>query len=108
MRIINFNTKIDHYNVQHHPDVTRGNRSENEVYREFNNAFDNYLAYKRVRNVSLSSDEFEDLFAFIGSSYEDEHHFCTIMNQVWGLNKPQEYSDYKPWAQRTPAQPHRK
>jgi len=40
------NTIIDHYNVQHHPDVTRGNRSENEVYREFNNAFDSYLAYK--------------------------------------------------------------
>ena len=61
-----------------------------------------------MRNVSLSADEFEDLFAFIGASYEDEQHFINIMNQVWGLNKTQDYLDYKPWAQRTPAQPQKR
>ena len=44
------NNKIDHYDVTHHPDVTRGNRSENEIYREFTNAFDSYLAYKVIKS----------------------------------------------------------
>jgi len=58
-----------------------------------------------MRGSSITAEEFEDFYAFVGASFEDEQKFLTMMTNCWKLNQTPDYLENKPLTQRPNQKP---
>ena len=66
------------YKARSHPDVLAGKRTEKEVLTEFLDTFD-----VGTRDSSVSLAEFEDYYADISASIDDDNYFQLMMWNAW-------------------------
>ena len=65
-----------------HPDVKRGLRSVEDVLQEFVDTFDMHR-YRQTKSDEVTLEEFEDYYANVSASIEEDDYFALILEGVW-------------------------
>jgi len=68
------------YNCNHHPKVISGEMTEDEVFLEFLQNFGD-----KNQDGKISRQEWNDYYAAVSSSVDNDDHFVQLMKQAWGL-----------------------
>uniref|UniRef100_A0A7S3T2W5 EF-hand domain-containing protein n=1 Tax=Strombidinopsis acuminata TaxID=141414 RepID=A0A7S3T2W5_9SPIT len=68
------------YNADHHPKVISGEMTEDEVFLEFLQNFGD-----KNQDGKISRQEWNDYYAAVSSSVDNDDHFVQLMKQAWGL-----------------------
>jgi hypothetical protein len=75
------------YRPRMHPDVQRGIRSVEDVLQEFMDTFDMHR-YGKTGSDDVTYEEFEDYYANVSASVEEDDHFAHILESVWAPEPP--------------------
>jgi calcyphosin len=75
------------YNASKHPDVLQRKKTEDQVLQEFLETFEGYEDMKDLRDGQVTLEEFEDYYAFISCSIDDDKYFELMMNNAWRINE---------------------
>eukprot|EP01031_Cornospumella_fuschlensis_P028030 gene28030-33848_t len=70
------------YNASAHPDVIMGKRTEQEVLREFLDAFET----GKERDGMITPKEFEDYYANVSASIDDDDYFELMIRNAWHIS----------------------
>jgi Ca2+-binding EF-hand superfamily protein len=70
------------YNASKHPDVLAGKRTEDEILREFLDTFD----VGGVKDGVVTRDEFENYYANISASIDNEDYFELMIRNAWHIS----------------------
>jgi len=68
------------YNCSHHPKVQRGEMTEDQAFREFLTSFND-----RNRDGRVTKDEWDEYYAGVSSSIDNDDHFVQLMKTAWRL-----------------------
>tara|TARA_B110000503_G_C6888101_1_gene305570 strand:+ start:209 stop:490 length:282 start_codon:yes stop_codon:yes gene_type:complete len=68
------------YNTTHHPKVISGEMTEDEVFLEFLQNFGD-----KNKDGRVDRQEWNDYYAAVSSSVDNDDHFVQLMKQAWGL-----------------------
>ena len=68
------------YNCTFHPKVQSGEMTEDEVFLEFLANFGD-----KNRDGKISREEFEEYYAAVSSSIDNDEHFVQLMRAAWKL-----------------------
>jgi Ca2+-binding EF-hand superfamily protein len=68
------------YNCSHHPKVQRGEMTEDQAFREFLTSFND-----RNRDGRVTKDEWDEYYAAVSSSIDNDDHFVQLMKTAWRL-----------------------
>lgn len=68
------------YNCNFHPKVQRGEMTEDQALMEFLNNFND-----RNRDGKIQKDEWDEYYAAISSSIDNDQHFIELMQTAWGI-----------------------
>lgn len=68
------------YNTTHHPKVISGEMTEDEVFLEFLQNFGD-----KNKDGKIDRTEWNDYYAAVSSSVDNDDHFVQLMKQAWGL-----------------------
>mmetsp|Transcript_12205 Transcript_12205/g.8519 ORF Transcript_12205/g.8519 Transcript_12205/m.8519 type:complete len:194 (+) Transcript_12205:45-626(+) len=68
------------YNTTHHPKVISGEMTEDEVFLEFLQNFGD-----KNKDGRIDRQEWNDYYAAVSSSVDNDDHFVQLMKQAWGL-----------------------
>eukprot|EP00455_Lapot_gusevi_P039595 TRINITY_DN4440_c0_g2_i1.p1 TRINITY_DN4440_c0_g2~~TRINITY_DN4440_c0_g2_i1.p1 ORF type:complete len:208 (+),score=95.13 TRINITY_DN4440_c0_g2_i1:86-709(+) len=74
------------YDASHDPRVIRGEKTADEVFAEFLNAFEGGAA-NAARNGTITRAEFEDYYKDISSSLDDDNYFVEMIKRCWKLEE---------------------
>ena len=69
------------YNTDFHPKVQDGSMTQDEVFLEFLQNFGD-----KNRDGKISSAEWEEYYAAVSSSIDDDNHFVQLMKAAWRLD----------------------
>ena len=69
------------YNCSFHPKVQSGEMTEDEVFLEFLANFGD-----KNRDGKISSDEWNEYYAAVSSSIDNDEHFVQLMRAAWKLD----------------------
>ena len=69
------------YNCSHHPKVQRGEMTEDQAFREFLQSFND-----RNRDGRITKDEWDEYYAAVSSSIDNDDHFVQLMRTAWKLD----------------------
>ena len=69
------------YNCSHHPKVQRGEMTEDQAFREFLTSFND-----RNRDGRVTKDEWDEYYAAVSSSIDNDDHFVQLMKTAWRLD----------------------
>lgn len=69
------------YNCQMHPKVQNGELTEDEVFLEFLQNFGD-----RNRDGRITTAEWEEYYAAVSSSIDNDDHFVQLMKAAWKLD----------------------
>lgn len=69
------------YNCQMHPKVQNGELTEDEVFLEFLQNFGD-----RNRDGKIQASEWEEYYAAVSSSIDNDDHFVQLMKAAWRLD----------------------
>lgn len=69
------------YNCSMHPKVQNGELTEDEVFLEFLQNFGD-----KNRDGKISAAEWEEYYAAVSSSIDDDNHFVQLMKAAWRLD----------------------
>lgn len=69
------------YNCSHHPKVQRGEMTEDQAFREFLQSFND-----RNRDGRITKDEWDEYYAAVSSSIDNDDHFVQLMKTAWKLD----------------------
>lgn len=69
------------YNASLHPKVRKGEMTEQEVFEEFLSNFND-----RNNNGKIERPEFNDYYAAVSSSIDNDDHFVQLMKMCWRLD----------------------
>ena len=69
------------YNCSMHPKVASGEKTEDEVFLEFLQNFGD-----RDRDGKVSRDEWNEYYAAVSSSVDNDDHFVALMKAAWKLD----------------------
>ena len=80
------------YNAKNNPDVRQGKKTEEDVYTEFMETFqDNHLLKAGPRTKRVTYEEFLDYYNNISMTIKDDDQFVFLIQNAWKLN-PNTYS----------------
>ena len=80
------------YNAKNNPDVRQGKKTEEEVYTDFMDTFqENHLLKAGPRTKRVTYEEFLDYYNTISMGIKDDDQFVFLMQNAWKLN-PNTYS----------------
>ena len=68
------------YNCSFHPKVARGEMTEDQALMEFLNNFND-----RNRDGKIDKDEWNEYYAAISSSIDNDQHFIELMQTAWNI-----------------------
>ena len=81
-----------YYNARRHPKVVSGEKTENEVLKEFLDTFDGnkdglrVISFTRLHcKGTLTLDEFEKYYANVSASIDQDAYFSLMMFNAWKL-----------------------
>ena len=69
------------YNCSFHPKVQSGEMTEDEVFLEFLANFGD-----KNRDGKIQRDEFNEYYAAVSSSIDNDEHFVQLMRAAWKLD----------------------
>ena len=69
-----------HFNCSAHPKVISGDLTEDEAFLEFLANFAD-----ADNSGSISAGEWNEFYAAVSSSIENDQHFCALITQSWNL-----------------------
>jgi len=69
------------YNCNFHPKVQSGEMTEDEVFLEFLANFGD-----KNRDGKIQKDEFNEYYAAVSSSIDNDEHFVQLMRAAWKLD----------------------
>ena len=69
------------YNCSHHPKVQRGEMTEDQAFREFLQSFND-----RNHDGRVTKDEWDEYYAAVSSSIDNDDHFVQLMKTAWRLD----------------------
>ena len=86
------------YNAKNHPDVRSGKKTEDEVLGEFLETFETHhnICDLARRDRRVTPEEFEEYYANVSASVDDDKYFELMMQNAWRLSG--EASKQEPWA----------
>lgn len=92
----------ERYNAKRHPDVIQGKKSEEQILMDFIETFEIHHAIKNnhERDARVTYEEFEEYYANISVSIDNDEYFALMINNSWNLKgDAATYAKYqKPWA----------
>mmetsp|Transcript_17218 Transcript_17218/g.30890 ORF Transcript_17218/g.30890 Transcript_17218/m.30890 type:complete len:425 (+) Transcript_17218:254-1528(+) len=71
------------FNAHHHPKVISGEMKEDDALEIFVNSFEN----SATKDEKVFLDSFEDYYANISSSIDDDEYFVRMMEKVWNFEE---------------------
>ena len=75
------------YSAKNNPDVRQGKKTEEEVYTEFMETFqDNHLLKAGPRSKRITFEEFLEYYNNISMSIKDDDQFVFLVQNAWKLN----------------------
>lgn len=84
------------FNANRHPQVSDGSREPDDVLEEFEDTFNNAVAFRRGQQAYPTTlvawEEFEDYYKFISGCYDSDQVFCATLHRVWDLDKAPDQS----------------
>ena len=69
------------YNCSMHPKVQNGEMTEDEVFLEFLSSFGD-----KNRDGKIQRDEWNEYYAAVSSSIDNDDHFVQLMKAAWKLD----------------------
>lgn len=69
------------YNATHHPKFKTGEYTEDQVFQEFLTSFND-----KDHNGSISKEEWNEYYAGVSSSIDNDEHFIQLLTTAWQLN----------------------
>ena len=86
------------YNASNHPDVRSGKKTEDEVLGEFLETFETHhnICDLARRDRRVTPEEFEEYYANVSASVDDDKYFELMMQNAWRLSG--EATKQEPWA----------
>lgn len=72
------------YDASRHPQVMAGKITEEVVFKDFLDSFEGPHGNK---DGLLTLEEFEDYYAGISASVDDDEYFCFMMEQAWKMSE---------------------
>ena len=69
------------YNCSFHPKVAQGLMTEDQVFLEF---LSNFI--DKNRDGKISREEWNDYYAAVSASIDNDDHFVTLMKTAWKLD----------------------
>mmetsp|Transcript_10116 Transcript_10116/g.10063 ORF Transcript_10116/g.10063 Transcript_10116/m.10063 type:complete len:196 (-) Transcript_10116:37-624(-) len=69
------------YNCRYHPKVQRGQMTEDQAFAEFLSSFND-----RNRDGRITKDEWDEYYAAVSSSIDNDDHFVQLMKMAWKLD----------------------
>ena len=86
---ITFDEMEAKYNAKDHPEVMNGKKTEEEIFKEFIDTFQdtyNYLCGTETDNI-ITIEEFMEYYENVSMTIEDDEYFEILLNNVWNLDK---------------------
>ena len=78
--VINANDLRGVYNASMHPKVQKGEATEDQIFQEFLSSFND-----RNRDGQIDRDEWNDYYAAVSASIDNDDHFVLLMKMAWRL-----------------------
>lgn len=77
------------YNASRHPDVLSGKKTENEIFGEFLETFEQHLSMRehRAKDRKVSRDEFKEYYCNISCSVDRDEYFVAIIKSAWKMDE---------------------
>lgn len=69
------------YNCRFHPKVQSGQMTEDQAFAEFLSSFND-----RNRDGKITKDEWDEYYAAVSSSVDNDDHFVQLMKAAWKLD----------------------
>jgi Ca2+-binding EF-hand superfamily protein len=69
------------YNCTMHPKVKSGQMTEEQAFREFLGSFND-----KDRNGQITKDEWDEYYAGVSASVDNDEHFCLLMRNAWKID----------------------
>lgn len=90
--IIDINDIKKGFNAKNDPDVQRGIKTENQVYDDFIQAFEqHHIINKGIRDKRVTKDEFVDFYNDLSMFTEDDEEFIDKVVASWKLGQTKRY-----------------
>lgn len=80
--VLTYEDLKSHYNAKHHKDVLSGRITERQAVTAFLNTFDGLN-----RDGEVTAEEFEDYYANVSASVDDDAYFQLMMWNSWNLGE---------------------
>lgn len=97
------------YNAKKHPAVLEGRKTEEQVLGEFLETFETHhnVMHDNERDFRVTQEEFQEYYANVSASIDDDMYFQAMMNSAWNLSGDSAaYKNYgKGWASEDNAPP---
>ena len=78
------------YNAKQHPQVQAGKMTEDQVFMEFLQHFGD-----RNKDGTITKEEWNDYYAAVSSSVDNDDHFVQLMQMAWNLDGVKNAQQYK-------------
>jgi len=75
------------FDAASHPDVITGQRKENQVFLEFEDSLENFATYRDLINKHFTLADFEDYYAFVSSTIDQDQYFGNLLKNCWRMNR---------------------
>ncbi|MDR3582082.1 MAG: EF-hand domain-containing protein [Candidatus Pacebacteria bacterium] len=77
------------YSAKQHPDVKQGKRTEDDVLLEFLETFETHhnVLMSKASDKKVTPEEFEEYYANISASIDDDEYFALMMRNAWRLDE---------------------
>lgn len=78
------------YNPSNHPDVRSGKKTEEDILQDFLETFETHhnVLSGKARDSEVTLEEFEEYYANVGASVDDDLYFEVMITNAWRLNDP--------------------
>lgn len=76
------------YSARTHPDVVSGKKTEEQILLEFLETFETHHSIRNngAPDHVVTREEFEEYYANLSSSIDNDQHFELMMNNAWKIN----------------------
>lgn len=77
------------YDGKNHPDVKSGKKTEDQILGEFLETFETHhnISDLSQRDQKVTKEEFEEYYANVSASIDNDQYFELMMNNAWKLNE---------------------
>lgn len=88
--LVDFNDIKASYNSKRHPEVMQGKRSQEAVYNDFIETFEDhhqlFTGVTTSKSSSISIEEFFSYYTNVSTFYENDEQFAILLSNVWSAS----------------------